>query len=69
MNVKSYLGSPKKVAQEIKQSFTDRTVSAQNKRCFFMKTNDDVIKKAIFIVVCIISLFVSIFFYCCSSNY
>lgn len=26
------------------------------------KTNDDVIKKAIFIVVCIISLFVSLFF-------
>ena len=62
----SKLGSPKKVAQEIKQSFTDtETVSAQNKQIVFNireKTNDDVIKKAIFIVVCIISLFVSLFF-------
>ena len=51
----SKLGSPKKVAQEIKQSFTDtETVSAQNKQIVFNireKTNDDVIKKAIFIVV------------------
>ena len=40
----------KKVAQEIKQSFTDtETVSAQNKQIVFNireKTNDDVIKKA-----------------------
>ena len=53
----SKLGSPKKVAQEIKQSFTDtETVSAQNKQIVFNireKTNDDVI----------------IFNYCSSLNY
>ena len=58
----SKLGSPKKVAQEIKQSFTDtETVSAQNKQIVINireKTNDDVIKKAIFI-----------FNYCSSLNY
>ena len=44
----SKLGSPKKVAQEIKQSFTDtETVSAQNKQIVFNireKTNDDVLE-------------------------
>ena len=43
----SKLGSPKKVAQEIKQSFTDtETGSAQNKQIVFNireKTNDDIV--------------------------
>ena len=70
----SKLGSPKKVAQEIKQSFTDtETVSAQNKQIVFNireKTNDDVIKKAIYcclhyLIVCLTILFN----YCSSLNY
>ncbi len=61
----SKLGSPKKVAQEIKQSFTDTdTASTLKKQIVFNveeKANNDMIKKVIFIVVCIISLFVSLF--------
>lgn len=61
----SKLGSPKKVAQEIKQSFTDTdTASTPKKQIVFNveeKANNDMIKKVIFIVVCIISLFVSLF--------
>ena len=63
----SKLGSPKKVAQEIKQSFTDTdTVSEPKQQVVFNageKTGDDVIKKGLIIFVFIISLFISLFFF------
>ena len=63
----SKLGSPKKVAQEIKQSFTDTdTVSEPKQQVVFNageKTGDDVIKKGLIIFVFIISLFISVFFF------
>ena len=63
----SKLGSPKKVAQEIKQSFTDTdTVSEPKEQPVFNaeeKTGDDVIKKGLIIFVFIISLFISLFFF------
>ena len=63
----SKLGSPKKVAQEIKQSFTDTdTVSEPKEQPVFNageKTGDDVIKKGLLIFVFIITLFISLFFF------
>ena len=63
----SKLGSPKKVAQEIKQSFTDTdTVSEPKQQVVFNageKTGDDVIKKGLLIFVFIITLFISLFFF------
>ncbi|MEE0880694.1 MAG: DUF1700 domain-containing protein [Turicibacter sp.] len=63
----SKLGSPKKVAQEIKQSFTDtETISEPENQVVFNvgeKTSDDVIKKGLLIFVFIITLFISLFFF------
>ena len=63
----SKLGSPKKVAQEIKQSFTDtETISESKEQPVFHaeeKTSDDVIKKGLLIFVFIITLFISLFFF------
>ena len=63
----SKLGSPKKVAQEIKQSFTDtETISEPKEQPVFHaeeKTSDDVIKKGLLIFVFIITLFISLFFF------
>lgn len=73
LNVNEYeilskLGSPKKVAKEIKDSFTDEeTVSSSElkKQVTFNvgeKANDDVIKKGLIIFGFIITLFVTLFF-------
>ena len=63
----SKLGSPKKVAQEIKQSFTEtETMSEHKEQPVFHaeeKTSDDVIKKGLLIFVFIITLFISLFFF------
>ena len=63
----SKLGSPKKVAQEIKQSFTEtETMSEPKEQPVFHaeeKTGDDVIKKGLLIFVFIITLFISLFFF------
>jgi len=63
----SKLGSPKKVAQEIKQSFTEtETMSEHKEQPIFHaeeKTSDDVIKKGLLIFVFIITLFISLFFF------
>ena len=63
----SKLGSPKTVAQEIKQSFTDTdTVSESKKQVVFNdgeKPSDDVVKKGLLIFVLIIILLMSLFFF------
>jgi len=63
----SKLGLPKKVAQEIKQSFTEtETMSEPKEQLVFHaeeKTSDDVIKKGLLIFVFIITLFISLFFF------
>ena len=63
----SKLGLPKKVAQEIKMSFTDtETISEPKEQPVFHaeeKTSDDVIKKGLLIFVFIITLFISLFFF------